>query len=98
MADRPKGSSSMAGTAVAGGLCALFQVDQDCTDALAVCGVLGEVQLGEDGVDMFLDRAGGQRQSVGDAGIGEPLGEELEYIEFAGGEGGEWVGATLLCE
>jgi hypothetical protein len=50
-------------------------------------------ELGEDALDVRLDRGAFQGQRFGDLGVRETLGEQLEDFPFARGELGEtWVG------
>jgi len=47
---------------------------------------LGDVELGQDVADVGFDGAFADDEPVGDAGVGEAFGHELEYAAFTFGE------------
>ena len=55
---------------------------------------LGEVELGEDVPDVFLDGSLGEPELTGDAGVRAALGHQCQHLAFACGEGGEGVVAA----
>ena len=44
------------------------------------------IQFAVDMLEMHLNRAGSKKQFPGNRIIGEPLGDQMQYFEFAGGE------------
>lgn len=52
--------------------------EEDRVDAVA------DAELGEQGVDVGLDSAGGEVELVADFGVREAAGDQGEDVEFAG--------------
>src|SRR5918995_3275807 len=60
-----------------------FVGDDDGLDAVA------EGEFGEDAGDVGLDGRFGQLEAGGEFGVGQALGQQLQYLEFAGGQRGQ---------
>jgi hypothetical protein len=69
----------------------------DSEDAAVVVVGLGQVQLGEDGADVFLHGAFGDSQPPGDAGVGASFGHQREHLAFPGAEHGQRINAAAGC-
>jgi len=65
---------------------------------VALLVVWRQVELHEDAGDVLLDRAGGDHQRLGDAGVGPALRHEAEHLAFLGGEPGQRVGVPAAGE
>ena len=61
------------------------------------------IQFAVDMLEMHLNCAGSKKQFPGNRIIGEPLGDQMQYFEFAGGEWlnerrlGNWRIDCVLC-
>lgn len=80
-------------------MCSLaVEVGEDGEDAAAVVGGGGEVEFGEDVVDVFADGFFGDVEASGDGGVGAAFGHFGEDFAFAGGELAEGALAVLAGE
>jgi len=61
-------------------------------------GAAGYLEFGEDVLDMVLGGAPADVQGLADGGVGGAVGEQLQYFQFACGEGGAvWIGGGALA-
>ena len=78
-----------------GGVVGAVEVGEDGQDASAVVCGGGEVEFGEDVVDVLADGFVGDVEALGDGGVGASFGHFGEDFAFAGGELGQG-GALVL--
>ena len=57
--------------------------------------LFGEPELGEDGIDVLLDRGRGEVERRFDSRVGPPPGHLAEHVQLAGGQRGQRARGVL---